>query len=599
MKSVFFEINRRALPGLLIAVASLLCASCSSDDECDENDVAYCSGDAKSIRHCRQGKWTAIYCNEGSVCGYINGTQPDCFALQNAETAHCTPNDKKCAGSTIAMTCQDNGSWRYDICDENASCQNGECKSAQTPVEPDKPNKGIAKRQCTDDAKGIETIDALGNKTTQSCLDMTGFETTCKTYAGGLVGCEAPKKCDDTVFTEAGTCHGNLLRTCDTRYIEPQAVSQDCSFISDICATLHGKSQCFKECSAENADKSNISCDGNTATRCVSLDDGKAVTETAASLCLDEKTQATCDNGTLKTTTCDENASCLDETGTCVETCTQADLYATQCRSDGTLWICQPIGNGYGYVSVGTRECMDDTLVTCQKNSETGEYVTKSTNCLEYTHTDGKVYKAHCQKDYQYEGMDVCVPIADGEPCNGLTNEGVCDGNTLRYCIEEDDIASVSNCSNNSDGYTVCSVFSSFADCRKPCSTKGSASCYVDTKTQTYAVSLCAPSQNSDTLTLIEGTALCLNNYLYSCAENGKTTVVDCSATGGICDTNACVYPACGPQQSPVCTAENALISCQIDETGTLLGTTLQSVACSPDGNCMQCINGELQSLNP
>lgn len=590
--------DRRWILNAICLACAFAGVSCNDDEkECDYSQRDYCSADATTINRCRSGKWMPTYCDTGTSCAYVED-KPTCVAF-SPETSTCTPGAVKCHGDTIASKCVDSGSglgtWRNEVCSPAAACKDGVCVADSTPKPDPADPSSIAKQKCTDDNKGVETTFADGSVSTKSCLELVGFEADCRVYSGGLVGCSMPEVCDD-VFSETGTCHENELRRCDMRFLEPRPIVEDCAqFGKDtphVCAVTSGKAACRATCSAP--DPSSIVCKDAIASRCVVSTSGVNVVETGASLCIDERTQVSCNGDTVVTKTCGDGSACVDSLGICVTLCDEAHKDEAHCDSDGNLSICQAIGTIYGYAPVGKRECLDDILVSCAEAD--GVYAPKRTDCNRIEHTDGNTYFAHCQTEYQ--GMpdyDICVPAAEGEPCNGMTAEGACDGNTLSYCLVEDDVIQTKTCDTNSDGRTVCSVYADYADCRRPCTTSGAASCSFDKSTESYIVSLCAPSQsNAASLTLVDASAICLGDILYSCDANGKTTTTNCAANGGVCDATACVYPLCSANHPSQCTAADEILACQIDENGVIRGISKQSISCAPDGKCQTCQGGKV-----
>ncbi len=587
--------NSRWLWACLIGALALLCASCEDDKNCDSNDADYCSVDAATKNVCRSGKWVTIYCDAGTACAYVGG-KPQCIVATPAEEK-CVAGEKRCAADGIAISCEDltggATAWRYEVCDALSACKDGVCASKITP----EAENGIKSQQCAPDGKGVETVYADGTKKTQTCSELVGFDADCRTYSGGLVGCAMPQSCDESVFSESGTCFGNILRACDTRYTVARPTSSDCAQLSQTCAVVSGKASCRDACAAP--DPNDVKCDGYAASRCVADASGANVVESAESLCIGDDAQVSCAAGQAVQKTCGEGAKCIASIGQCIDLCAQSDLNAPKCDADGKLSICRAVGGIYGYVPVGKRECLGDTLITCQ--SADGAYSPKQTNCREYVHTDGKTYFAHCQSDYQgYGDYDVCVPAAEGESCGDMTADGVCAGSTLSYCLAEDDVIINKNCAGDSDGYTACSVYQGYADCRKPCRQEGAASCAYSSSSQSHYVQLCAPSEAAGgDLTVIEATSVCLGNTLYACDGSGKPTTADCAANGGVCDGTACAYPLCAADLQPKCTTKNELLSCQISETGEVLGLSLQTVSCSPDGTCRSCKDGKVVTAAP
>ena len=584
MKKIYFAV-------WAVAICLSACSGSGNEETSSESCVGYpnyCGNDGRTLYVCESGtEWTEQSCAVGEYCVYAEGSA-SCRPLgSTAEPVSCDVGVSECFSASIARRCNDDGVWNYYVCDGEQTCQNGVCEDGLTPAEPEK--SGIS-QVCGADGKSIETTTADGKKTTASCLSLVGYETSCRTFANGLVGCEQPTSCGGA-FSEAGSCAGSRRMYCNTDYITPKPETEDCAVVGKVCAVVADHAVCLPTCSTP--DNAAVSCTADgLVSRCVASEDGKNVTEAAQSLCIDEKTSVTCADGQTQTSSCAADESCLAQTGTCSQLCSKEQVDEGICDDSGNLFICRAVADRYAYVAVGRRECLSDTLVSCQKNTDTEKYEVKSTNCLEYVHTDGTKYPSHCHNDYQYPDMDVCVPIEEGEPCGDVTNDGRCDGNVLSYCIEVDNVLSTGSCGSG----TLCSVYADFADCRTSCSSRGYATCSVDSSGTGYVVSLCAPDQNNEALSLVEGTAVCMDNILYSCDESGKATTVDCTANGGVCEVSSCVYPACSVEQTPQCTNDGAVLSCQIDAQGKVLGTSVQSVSCTPDGVCSRCENGAVVS---
>lgn len=584
MKKIYFAV-------WAAAICLSACSGSGDEETSPESCVGYpnyCGNDGRTLYVCESGAaWTAQPCAVGEYCVYAEGSA-SCRPLgSTAEPSSCDVGVSECFSQSMARRCNADGFWNYYVCDGLQTCQNGICEAVLTP---DAPEKGGISQVCGADGKSIETTTADGKTTTASCLSLVGYETSCRTFANGLVGCEQPTACGGA-FSEEGACAGTRRMYCNTDFITPRPEIEDCAISDRVCAVVADKAVCLSSCTA--SDDAAVSCtDDDLVSRCVTSEGGKNVTQSAPSLCIDENTSVTCAGGNTQTSSCADGESCLAQTGTCSKMCSKEQVGEGICDDSGNLFICRAVAERYAYVAVGRRECLDDTLVSCQKNDETQKYDIKSTNCLEYVHTDGTKYPSHCHNDYQYPDMDVCVPIAEGDPCGDITNAGRCDGNVLSYCIEVDNVLSTGACGSG----TICSVYADFADCRTSCSNMGFATCRMDSSGMGYVVSLCAPDQNDETLSLIDGTAVCMGDILYSCDENGKTTTVDCTANGGVCEVSACVYPACSIDQAPQCTHEGTILSCQINAQGKVLGTSVQSVSCTPDGACSRCENGVVVS---
>lgn len=582
----------RRICTILTVMLGVVAGCGERDSACDSSvDQPKCGNNGHIRWVCTDNEWQSEPCGEGALCVYT-AEGPSCEEDKPVEVTCGTAGAKFCTVGGFMQICQKDGSWMYRACGENQKCQAGDCVDTSTkPTKPDIQLEGILRQQCSKDGKSIETVDSDGKITSQTCKALVGFETQCQTYQSGHVGCKIPDVCDD-VFSENGTCVGDdILLACDTDYLFGKPFMQSCSSVDQICRKNHEKSSCMSRC--ETPDNTAISCskhnDLEMASRCISIGTDN-VTESAVALCLDEHTSVSCEEGDTKEHSCAAGETCISSLGVCAKSCQSSEAGQVICDSDGDMYQCQAVADIYAYVSVGKRHCLDDVLVSCGK-SENGIYEVKETNCRTYMH-NGELLECSCQVDYQYPDMDVCVPVVHGDPCNGELNSGHCEGNELVYCVEEDDALVRSDCSSDLDGFVSCSEYSGFADCRKPCKTSGNATCTVSPDGSSYYVNLCAPDDKDGTLTLIEGDSICLGNTLYQCNLVGNTVKTDCSLNGGACEINRCVYPACPQVDEPICLADNAMLSCQMDTDGMMLGVTMQTVSCDANGNCIKCENG-------
>ena len=579
--------NRHICAALMIMG---MVAGCGERDSvCDSSvDQPKCGINGHIRWTCVDNEWQSDPCGDGTLCVYTQDG-PSCEADQAVEVTCGNPGAKYCTAGGFMQICQNDGSWKFRACGKDQKCQAGEC--VDTGVKPVEPLEGILRQQCSRDGKSIETVDSDGKVTSQDCKTLVGFETQCQTYQSGHVGCKLPDVCDD-VFSENGTCIGDdILLACNTDYLIGQPFMQSCRSQGGVCRTNRGKSSCMKRC--DTPDNAVISCsrhnDVEVAERCISIGTDH-VTETAVALCLDDHTSVSCVDGETVEHSCAADETCLPSLGICTKSCESSQADQVICDSGGDMYQCQAVSGQFVYVSVGKRHCLNDVLVSCF-DSGSGNYEVKETDCRTYVH-NGELLECSCQTDYQYPDMDVCVPVVHGDPCNGELNSGHCEENELVYCVEEDDALVRSDCSRDLDGYVSCSEYAGFADCRKPCRTPGNATCSVSPDGTSYYVYLCTPDDKDGTLTLVEGDSICFENTLYQCDTTGNTVRTDCSLNGGACEINRCVYPACPQTDAPLCFSDNAIISCQMDSDGMMLGVSMQSVSCDSNGNCMKCENG-------
>ncbi len=570
-------------------------AGCSEDkDECSNRDLARCSDDGHGFMACHDGKWTEVSCGANSSCVYLDGAV---LCVEGVAVSRCHQGETTCRDNGVMQTCGADGVWQYKTCGNGESCQGGKCVETQgpvTPVEPEAGKKlsGTVVRTCSSDGNSIRYHDIDGKITSKTCLEEVGFASKCEQYSSGHVGCAMPSECTE-LFSETGTCQGTRHFWCNDMYLPSRPSIEDCAVRGEVCATVGGVSKCAAKC--ETADASAFSCanDGQV-TRCVDAG-GINVVEKGVSLCESETVSAACMSGKVAKVTCEDGEKCYASHGVCLESCTAAEVNGLKCSKTGELLRCEGISEGYAWVKTyGRRHCFEENLYTCVQNDGETEYTLKETNCAAYKMDDGTIIEAKCVTDYQYvPDVDMCIP-KEGEPCGDLTEEGVCNGAKFSYCDSMMDEAYSADCSANANN-TACSVYFGIADCRKPCTKKGAASCAYSENYQATMVTVCVPDDVSETLTEVENDRLCLDDVLYSCSADGVVEMTNCAANGGRCDKTECVYPACIISE-PVCFADDAMVSCQKDASGVERGSVFQTMTCDAGGECYVCSSGKLVS---
>lgn len=570
-----------------IAIA-LLTTSCGNNaKECDPMlDQDICSTDNTAILKCVDGKWTTTACQSPNTCGY---TQKGPVCTQNQIS--CTPGTATCTPAGLLQKCNENGQWEYQAC--NGQCLDGVCTQKETTDTPILPPTmtGIIKLQCSNDKKSIEFVDHEGNITSQTCRDAVGFDATCKVYSNGLAGCALPDACDDT-FSQNGTCLGDKRLWCDTQYIIPKPSVQDCTVLGTSCSVLNNKAECRMPCDPATPLTCTIINNVEYAAQCTQ-NGSQYLTETAVHLCTSDKESVTCLNGEIVKTTCEQGTNCIPELGKCTESCTADKLGDFKCATNGELLTCATYADGYAYTSLGMRHCNGNTRISCEKQAD-DSYAKTEIDCTNYTDNNGNNVSGTCVTELQfYPDMDVCYFDPDSEGrCNNLNDAGICNGQTLKYCDESSDNAYTVNCALNQTN-SQCSVFAGYADCRKPCTQAKKSTC---TSTgESYLLSICAPDDATGNLTEIEGQSVCIGNELHTCDENGIPKIINCEANGGICQTNACVYPAC--TTSPICLADDAIHACQVQEDGNVIGASLETTWCLPNGTCKICSASQITNI--
>ena len=582
------------LAGMLFATA--WAAGCDEDDKtCGKNSASYCSEDGTQRMVCLHHEWSAFQCDTGSVCSYVDGAAT-CVVKTPAAPATCGTERALCEGDSMVKTCRADGTWAFEVCGDKQICQDGQCV-ADPSIKPGTDNQGLVSRTCNTARDGV--IDTFGDGTTSihPCLELVGFAAECRENSQGLAGCYLPGTCDDT-FTETGTCLDNRRLWCDGElYLTPVPVIDDCGATGRVCASVHGKTGCFESCTVGETPACVTSETGEMATLCVASESGDGVRVAATTLCLNASHSISCLDGKTVVTACDSGESCISATGACAETCTTEN--EVKLADSGDIMVCQKTGDGLAFVSEGKRYCQgDDFYMSSQDDS--GVHTLKKIDCSRYEHTDGKIYNARCAAYYSYvPDSEMCIVRYEGDPCKSADHEvtegGECNGSQLSYCATADDVILTSSCAANQDGFTTCSVYSGYADCRRPCTTSGHATCALDTSGESYTLALCAPDDvYPSVLSVIQGTSICLGDTLYTCDETGKAVTQDCAAMGGRCETNACIYPACAT--TPVCTAEDELLTCTLQSDGRVTGTQRQAASCQGD-TCTYCEQGELKTM--
>ena len=591
-------------------------------EKCQDNaDKPRCTEDGTAIEICVNKRWERKSCAE--ACVY---TESGAVCDKSSETAECQPGDKYCTANGLLAECGSDSKWAYSVCaggckdakcavpetectpgekqctedgrlaecgsdskwaySECANgCKDGQCTTPEPKPEPQK--EAIADRRCSSDKKAIELLNAAGKVVETLPCTQTGFETECRSYSNGHVGCAMPEAC--TGAFEKGKCHGDTWLGCNTDLIVPQPYAQDCTKLDSVCADGELFGGCYKTCTNT---KASFRCtkDG-LVSRCVQAGEQKIQAE-ATAVCKSETVSVSCSNGKTVETTCGSGAKCLESLGVCSDLCSASEVNSLKCSESGEMHVCQAVREGYAYVSAGRRHCLGDILNTCVDNN--GTYSVKQTDCANYVDDKGTTIKARCVSDYgYYTDYDVCMPVVEGAPCENITDSGVCVGTKLRYCHTDYNILMEGDCAQSQDGFTRCSVVSEFADCRKPCSKSGEASCALGSDGETYVLSLCMEQDNGGNLTVVNGTTVCSGNTLYACSQTGTVEIENCEASGGVCDKNRCIYPACAAN-TVQCLADNAVIACDTKSDGMIKGEALQSMFCDENGTCISCKDGNV-----
>ena len=574
---------------IMICLGCLIVAGCGETSKtvykCSADmDAARCTSDS-AISYCRNGEWVEEKCQ--SSCMY---SEAGAVCDKGSAEPVCRVGQSKCTGGGLWAECGSNGQWLYKSC--LGGCADGVCNEGGSVPQP---QKNRVMRRCSSDKLSIEYLDDKGDvSASRTCKQETGFESTCRDYSNGHVGCAMPDTC--TGDFENGKCVNDIYLGCYKDGARPLPFARSCAELDMICLADADLSGCYRECDDTNAA---IACtdDGYYVSKCVNAAGKKVVTE-APAFCKNDNVSVICSNKQTVEIFCLPGSKCLNSFGNCVKLCTAEDAGKLECGTDGMLYECQNTDDGYIYVSLGSRECFDDMLNICVTDEESGGYKIKVTDCSTKTSVDasGNTISYRCVNNYLSPGADLCAPIEpdiEGVPCGSVTENGVCIGSKLRYCHADDHILMEGDCRNDKDGFTSCSVISGYADCRKPCTVKGQAKCTV-LGGDTPMVSLCFADDNGGNLTFVDGTDVCVDNKLYTCSLNGEVHIENCGAFGGVCENGRCVYPACRADLTAECLPDDAMISCLVDSDGLINGEAVQSMFCDKDGKCRHCEQGRI-----
>ena len=549
-------------------------------------DLPRCAEDENALMICKDGVWIRNSCEQ--ACVYTeNGAACD------KQVGTCFVGEQTCTSGGFLAVCDANARWTYRVCP--GGCKDKVCDETIPEPEPEEPQpERVTNRRCSTDKLSIEYLNAENNVIeTRSCIEVTGFESTCRAYANGHVGCAMPDSCIGAF--ENGECKDNKYFGCDRRYFYPRPYVVSCDVTGTTCVSDAGVSGCYEMCSNPNAAMV-CSNDGTAVERCVTVGQKNVVVRDVA-VCKDDSTSVVCTDGRIEEKICDSGYKCLKSKGICAELCDAEHVGQLKCSPSGELLNCEATDDGYAYVSVGRRHCLGDELNLCVSDNF-GGYALKKTDCAtNYVDPDsGEPLPYRCVTDYQYYlDWDLCMPVNDqGVECGNVTESGVCIGSKLRYCHAEDHILMEGDCAKSQDGYTNCSVVSGYADCRKPCRDSGKGTCTLEADGITYALSLCTPADGGGNLTLVDGEAICSGNKLHTCNSSGEMVVENCEAFGGICDLNGCSYPACRADLGSVCLMDDMMVSCRIGSDGLLEGEAVQTMFCDADGKCRHCEQGKV-----
>lgn len=556
--------KRRSIFAISLVMFSTACLACTDKDACKSGETA-CAADAKSVMICESGEWVNKEACVSNACVFtMDGAA--CLEVGTVDKRVCEPGAVGCTDSGFTKTCSKDGAWRYEVCPAGQTCSEGVCVNGAKPVDP-----GSNGRACSADGRGIVITTASGS-VTKSCEEETGVDSLCVTYNNGLVGCAKPSTCDD-VFSVDGTCIGNRLAYCDQTYTDDRPTMVDCAAIGRLCKTIDGKSDCLDTCEAKDEA---FACtqvnDIEMVRHCVEAS-GQRVRKIQNSFCEGDES-VFCSGGEIKRTKCATGSKCIASLGVCAETCSESKKDDTKCDLDGQMTMCQQTKEGgWAYVSVGKRECVGDTLNTCISGTDTVNKVDCAHNEYRNSNNELVTTSGRCMKDMQYiPDYDICYPNIPGDACGDVPYDGICSGSVLTYCDIVQDTKSVADCSKNKYGYTSCSVYKGYADCREPCKKVGEAKCEytedVDGVGQSVLL-LCVPDENDPSnLSYLIAEAGCIGETIYTC-DKDKVVKSDCAATGGVCGRRSCEYPLCSIASSETCVDNQ---KCVIDGNGVVSG---------------------------
>jgi hypothetical protein len=314
---------------------------------------------------------------------------------------------------------------------------------------------------CDLQREAIRKIDCKAQS--RDCLVDSGRGAICKELAGsGAPPPDPSSECESGV-TPAGFCTGTTAVWCDET--SKQTVAWDCATENLTCQTnaCRDGSYC---CTADGGDPPSTG-DGGTTDECNGLDFDGVCDGDVAKWCQNGKPQQLDCNGLDKrceVDTCAQGAFCCGSTTT--SECDQLGLEG-ECNGN-TLRFCLS-GNIFEASCVGSDTCQEDTC---------------------------------------FSGA-ACCPPTELDECQTLGFDGVCDGETVRYCDGEQIIEY--DCLSNE----ACEVDTCFS---------GGAEC-------------CEQELSECEIVGVEG--VCEGNTLKYCSGD-NLTVRDCTATGKTCDPDGC-----------------------------------------------------------
>ena len=294
-----------------------------------------------------------------------------------------------------------------------------------------------------------------------------------------------------------------------------------------------------------------------------------------------KKTQ--CSNGCLlgsdKQAFCQEPCGTVTETGVCTKDNNKDILkYCYKTGSKETLVVeeCQ-----YGCDLVeGSNSCLKNpasstTEERCDDNADSScNYQTKTITYCE----NNKIVHKKCDNGCMYDGEKKAHCI---QPCNGVTDEGICEeNNILKFCYNDDtnETLIIKDCKE--DGMVCGSLY-------------GYHSC-IEQSTST-----------SDNCGSIDQYGTCSDdNILQYCDINGsskKLVTYDCKQDNKVCGDEGdgykyCLPPCGGIDNNGICTENNVLKYCKTNGTSSYLVTN----DCKKSNKvCGERKNGKKDCLTP
>ncbi len=324
---MMFQLRFSLLMILLSCV--LLVSSCGgSDEDGCSNGETRCAG-YNLIQLCNpDGSWgEKILCPGTQTCqdgACVGASSPD-----GDNTSECAPDETECVGEQLRR-CDTDGNWgELENCPTGTTCNVDQCTSNEEPL-----CQAAVETRCTDDSHmetcddtGLSWSDPVACDDGQFCIDgscqlidcQPGMDTACNAE-GDVVTCNAqgngygaPVACPANTRCEEGICVEIPCTAGDFRCVSQTEIQ--------YCVQDGGSWDTAQSCASGEICESGTGC----------VPSGNQVCEPGSTVCLDERTIATCNSegsGYMdETDACeagDVGYSCIN--GQCLDLCDKAEL---------------------------------------------------------------------------------------------------------------------------------------------------------------------------------------------------------------------------------------------------------------------------------